>query len=443
MIKKAVLMVLLGVLIVFSASISFANQTDGMVSGMDTIGLPINIQASLNPGGLGDSLLYGYYNVRGNLDLFNVVNTSTDQGVKARVVFRNAKNSIECLDFTICLSEGDVWTGFLFDNGTTAAICSLDSDTITDPAIPPTCQQFKYAGAGGITGVSADDCREGYFEIIGMTGIPGYDKANRSVSNSFLDTSAECGAYTSSDDVENSLMGNNTIVATNLKNTFSYNAIAVADTSRIPVPLPAGSELSIPTAMGTGRSLAQGCDEADYIFTKSSIITPYDVISGFGNTDIVVTFPTRLTCHNDFEFEDIFEGDKIASTASVLDYCTTIGFTFWDDKENKDITPGDFSPSPQTRPCLPYEVNIIRLGKAVWDSKFVLTQAAPFTLGWTAIDLVSNDDAQIPTHEHSTFYGGNTAYGLPAVAYTTQGFSFAPGYMVPTAYTTSIEAEIN
>ena len=253
MIKKAVLMVLVGVLIVFSASISFANQVDGMVSGTG-VALPTGIQASLNPGGLGDSLLYGYYNVRGAADLFNVVNTSTTQGVKARVVFRNAKNSVECLDFSICLSEGDVWTGVLLDNGTTAVLCSLDSDTITDPAIPANCQPFKYSGAGGISGVTADDCREGYFEIIGMTGIPGYDKNNRAAGT--IDTSAECGSFTSTADVLNTLMGNNTIVALDLTNTMSYNATAVADTALIPVPLPAGSELSIPNAMAAGRNLS-------------------------------------------------------------------------------------------------------------------------------------------------------------------------------------------
>jgi hypothetical protein len=402
-----------------------------MVSGTGPA-LPAGIQASINPGGLGDSLLYGYYNVRGAADLFNVVNTSDTQGVKARVVFRNAKNSKECLDFSICLSIGDVWTGLLLDNGTTAALCSLDTDTITDPAIPANCEPFRQ-----LSGVTADDCREGYFEIIGMTGIPGYDKNSRSASNSFLDTSAECGSYTSSSDVLNTLMGNNAILALDLSNTMSYNATAVADTSLIPVSLPAGSELSIPDAMSTGRTLAQACDEADYIFTKSAITTPYDVITGWGDTDVVITFPTRLICHTATAFTDLFEGDKVASTTSVIDYCTTIAVDFWDDKENLDTDPGDFSPSPQTTPCLPYEVNVIRLGNAVWDSSVVLTLPAPFDLGWTNIDLVSVNDAAV-SHVHSTSYGGNTTFGLPAVAYTSQGFTFAPGYMVPSAYETSI-----
>ena len=317
MIKKAVLMVLVGVLIVFSASISFANQIDGMVSGTDTLGLPATIQASLNPGGLGDSLLYGYYNVRGAVDLFNVVNTSTDQGVKARVVFRNAKNSVECLDFTICLSEGDVWTAFLIDSGKTAMICSLDTDTITDPAIPANCQDFKYDGNGGIAGVTGDDCREGYFEIIGLTGIPGYDKADRA-STDGLNSSAECGAYPSTEDVDNVLMGNNALIEVSLKNTFSFNATAIADSSLVSVPpVPAGSELSIIDALTAGRNGVIACDEADYIFTKSDLVTPYDVINNFGNTDVVITFPTRLACHNDADFTDLFEGDKESGTTGL------------------------------------------------------------------------------------------------------------------------------
>ena len=94
-------------------------------------------------------------------------------------------------------------------------------------------------------------------------------------------------------------------------------------------------------------------------------------------------------------FTDLFEGDKADSTAGI-DYCTTVSFSFWDDKENLDVAPGDFSPSPQTRPCLPFEVNIhqARQNACVWDSRVVLTQPAPFDLGWVKTDLVSVDDAQ-------------------------------------------------
>ena len=451
MIKKIVLTILVGVLIVFSASISFANQIDGMISGTDDIangglGLPVGMLASINPGGLGDSLLYGYYNVRGNVNLFNVVNTSTDQGAKVRVVFRNAKNSIECLDFSICLSEGDVWTGFLIDNGTTAELCSLDTDTYTDPTIPTSCQAFKYDGGGGITGVTADDCREGYFEIVGMDGITGYDKADRSTGgDSIVGSDAACGAFDSTnnfaDDVFNSLMGNNTIIGLDLKNTFSYNATAVADTVDIAIDVPAGSEMSIPAAMANRSTAQDACDETDFIFTKSALSTPYDVIAGFGATDVVVTFPTRLACHTNADFVDLFEGDKNDATAAI-DYCTTIGFSFWDDKETLNVAPGDFSPSPQSKPCLPWEVNVLRLAKnaGIWNSKVVLNAPASFDLGWTKIDLESDDNVVgVNTHLHFTTFGGLTTYGLPAVAYTTQGFSVAPGYLVNTQYNTRID----
>jgi len=65
MFKKAVLMTFAAMLIVFGASVSFALQIDGLVSGTDNPALPAGIQSSINPGGLGDALLYGYYNVRG------------------------------------------------------------------------------------------------------------------------------------------------------------------------------------------------------------------------------------------------------------------------------------------------------------------------------------------------------------------------------------------
>ena len=292
MLKKVVLTVFAAMLIVFGASISYANQVDGMVSGTGPA-LPTGIQASINPGGLGDSLLYGYYNVRGNLNLFNIVNTSATDGAKVRVVFRNAKNSKECLDFSVCLSRGDVWTAYLIDNGTTAAICPYDTDTASAPAIPAGCQSFKYEGAGGLTGVRADDCREGYFEVIGMYDIPNYDHNTCTAGPNCPKTETYCRDYTSAYDVGNVLMGNNTIFELATLATYSYNATAIADSALRPVALPLGRELSIPYAM------ANGCDEADYIFMKSNIMAPYDIISGIGGeTEMIITFPTRLECHN-------------------------------------------------------------------------------------------------------------------------------------------------
>ena len=128
MYKKVILAVFMAMLIVFGAGTTYANQVDGMASGTGPT-LATGIQASVNPGALGDSLIYGYYNVRGNLNLFNIINTSPTDGAKVRVVFRNAKNSKEVLDFSVCLSKGDVWTAYLVDDGTQGRLYAYDTDT--------------------------------------------------------------------------------------------------------------------------------------------------------------------------------------------------------------------------------------------------------------------------------------------------------------------------
>jgi len=435
MLKKVALMMFTVAFIAAGVGMASASDIiDGLTphfGGPDWQGYPY-----VNPGGTGDSLLYGYYNVRGNLNLFNIVNTTATDGQKVRVVFRNAKNSKECLDFSVCLSKGDVWTAFLIDNGTTAAICPFDTDTLTAPTIPSACQSFKYEGAGGITGVKADDCREGYFEVIGLESIPSYDK---NATNPVIKTEADCRDWKErGGDVPNVLMGNNTIFELSTLATYSANAIAIAYTADTPVTLTTGVEKSIPEAMASNSNIATtNCAYADYMFMKSNIISPYDLISAIGGeTEVIITFPTRLACHNTANTSDMFEGDK-DPVASGIQYCTTIGITVWDDKEHRlDVT--DFSPSKGL--CLPYEVNVIKLGGSnIWNSSVAsVVSVGSFDLGWIDIDLYASTASHTIKESAANSNYTHTLNGLPAVAYTTQSFvGGAASYMMPAAYKTN------
>lgn len=463
MFKKAILTVFAAMLIVFGASISYALQVDGLADGPFGPAVPNGLNPSINPGGLGDSLLYGYYNVRGNVNLFNIVNTSTDSGAKVRIVFRSARNSRECLDFTICLSKGDVWTGVLDDNGTTARVTSVDTDTITYPALSPAGEPFKYSGAGGLgasteyPAVTADDCREGYFEVIGMYGIPGYDKnvttttacsatattgAGATLTNCIRDAAA-CSNFIGAQDVGNVLMGNNAIYELPTTALYSYNAIAVANTNVDPVPLPSGSELSIPAAMYGGLG-GTACAAADYIFTKRYLKSPYDLVGSVGGeTELILTFPTRLACHTNTATSDLFEGDRTTGSSSpYIDFCTNFSYTIWDDKEKNPASTG-FSPSPTSNPCLQYEVNVIRLSpSSIWNSTVASAISYFADLGWINLDLKGIGAGT--NRYHYTTYGTSvvrTTYGLPVVAYTTQSFfGGQASYMVPMAYQTDISA---
>lgn len=419
MFKKAVLTILAVMLIVFGASTAHANVVDGMVSGI--------FQTSVNPGALGDSLIYGYYNVRGNLNLFNIINTSSVDGAKVRVVFRNAKNSKECLDFTVCLSRGDVWTAYLVDDGATARIYAYDTDTLTAPLIPSTGQGF-ISGTYGEIVVTPDDCREGYFEAIGLNDIPGYDK-DWCVANGY-DNTVNCPVSESNcrdqfwyDSVGNTLMGNNTIVESTTLATYSYNATAFADFSTGIIPLVAGIEPSI-------ASMDWGCSEADAILMKSDIISPYDLIASIGGeTEVILTFPTRKACHEVVATQtDMFNGVDTGGDGLRDDYCTEFTLTIWDDAEhNQNVT--DFSPSPTA--CLPWEVNVLKIGgSAIWNSTVALTANTTFTLGWLDVNLFGTN------HTIQWYY---TYLGLPTIAYTTQSFvGGEASYLTPAAYKTNV-----
>ena len=114
MLKKAVLMVFAAMLLIAGAGIASANQVDGMASGTGPA-LPAGLTVSVNPGGLGDGLIYGYYNTREALTFFRVVNTSTTDAVSKRR-FREQR-SAEILDFNEPQQQGPVSAGFDNPNG--------------------------------------------------------------------------------------------------------------------------------------------------------------------------------------------------------------------------------------------------------------------------------------------------------------------------------------
>lgn len=417
MLKKAILVVFTLMIIAFgTASNSMAQSIwiDGLVQDWPTV---------VNPGALGDSLVYGYYNVRGNLNLFNVVNTSSADGAKVRVVFRAAKNSAEVLDFAVCLSKGDVWTAYLVDNGSTAAICPFDTDTVTAPALPSTCQPFIISAGSNLTN---DDLREGYFEVLGFSSIPGYDK-NKSdasttfgISGNYIKTPSDCANWYSAGssnpyagNVGDVLMGNNTIFDLSTLATFSYNATAVANSSPIPVLDPGpGSEVDL-VSVGP-----YGCSALEEMLMKTNIISPYDLLTGIGGeTEIIMTFPTRKSCH-EFGTGGLFSCKTAdESTNKCTAYATPIDPSVWDDKENRQEVLG-FSPAGAK--IVPNEINVLKLGASnIWSSTVAQSFTVNGQLGWVNISLTSQ----------------NAPYGLPVIAYTTQSFvNGAASYIAPAAY---------
>lgn len=465
MLKKAVLMVFMAMLIAFGATASYAYQIDGLADDDGPTPLAL-IEAYINPGGLGDALIYSYFNVRGNLNLFNIVNTSTTDGVKVRVVFREARDSKEVLDFSVCLSKGDVWTAYLADDGTAGHIYGgVDTDTITAPEITSSGQQFKYGSANSNkhndgTSITADDTREGYFEVLSLSIIPGYDKnasstsdcpssAPSSESRNCIRSATACANWGASTYVtpapENVLHGNNTIFELATLGTYSSNAAPFADAVQVPILDPGpGDELSL------FEDATIGC-RANAIMSKHIVIAPYDIMSSIGGeTELIMTFPARKSCNNTTGTMSLFNGSTYTdSGATRYKFCAGIGVDVWNDKEQKQSVL-DFSPAGAL--CLPYEVNVIRVGgSAIWNTAVGSTiSAGSYQLGWVRIALnpSSNHVTNVCSDGTLAYYGGSpssctttvlTAYGLPVLPYITQSFlGSAATYMTPAAYVTSI-----
>jgi hypothetical protein len=90
MLKKGILTLFVVALGVFAFGLANADQIDALGSGESGQFQPPT-DVYVNPGGLGDALIYGYYNVRDNRDnYFNVVNTDVSNGVRARIRFIEA-----------------------------------------------------------------------------------------------------------------------------------------------------------------------------------------------------------------------------------------------------------------------------------------------------------------------------------------------------------------
>ena len=438
MIRKIVLLVAAIMLIVFGASMAYANFIDGMASGIEDPNS--GIKTSVNPGGIGDALIYGYYNVRGNINLFNIVNTDDTNGVKVRIVFRNAHDSREVLDFNICLSENDVWTAALYDDGGQAHIVALDSDTPTGASFPFVGYAFISGTTKDGTTVTPDMTKEGYFEVVGMSSIPSFHKGCVRTDGPWcITTAAECNGWQpegSFYDAHNVLLGQNTIFDLSSWLSFAYNATSFADASDQAFDISAAQEMSVAQAMGTqiGGNSILGCDEMDFILTKSAVITPYDVIAGFGETALILTFPNRYVCHDD-SVGGLFEcqGPVSSTNAHCGAYCTTIAQHVFDWTE-QELTGGAVSPSPGH--CLVNEVNVINFKNSkIFDSK-VEVSIDSYDLGWASIDMTQASHATA----YTLFGTQVTASGLPVLGLTAQTYDVGAHNMTPAMYKTSLIA---
>lgn len=467
MLKKVILLSFLVLGLCMMASPAAAIGVDDTIDGLWTpYGAPTYM--FVNPGGLGDALLYGYYNVRDQkISVFGVVNTDETFGARVRIRFREAadipasanrncdgvtgedpQGSHEVLDFDICLSPGDMWVGRVITDASGAAtLKSDDQDTyiqfsdaasVADnsaifPVRYPDGVQFKFGSANSVAGITAEDTREGYFEIIAEDQLTDAVICDRILGNAVTDCT--CGdMLDTAGDVLNVLMGANYIVDLGDASTFGYNATAIAEFTDLNITSPIASER--PNLRDSHHETVLGITPVNYILTKSNLYSVHDTEdSKGGDTEIIVTFPTKKLTQDE---------NSILCTDIFMD--PSVGIAIWDDAENKQTQVCEFSPCPTSENSLPFEINVIDLNASNIFTTDVETEISvpTFRIGWLNINLVQGATLPSPLHRTSISFGGYafSANGLPAIGYNALGFGVgAPmgaTHMAPLQYDSNV-----
>lgn len=438
MTKRGLIVILMALFVVAGLGSAFAVQTGGMTSNNGLVGsqgprLPqaadvlgtnqfaagftAGLDVHVNPDGLGDVLLYNYFNAREGMGTyFSVVNTSDVSYIRARVRFHEGANiaesycdsgSWEILDFDICLTPDDVWTAWVVEGNNVGTLCSADTHTLIWDGV--TSQTFVQAGNGGVnsgigcvafktaadgaqTGITATDTLEGYWTIIGeATQWNATDTAPMSASTYTCDPNDS----TDHGDVPNVLFGSAFIadLADPTNSPFyAYNATALADFNNIAIAGSFGAGTESPTLANGGDTLLG----VNYILTKEHTYATY-LLDGDWQTEYVLTFPTKRYTQAGTCSTNIFVPD-------------TVRITKWDLDENPELPTGcSFSPC-KTNPedHIPYELNVITVSKKNGSVNRIMPSSqnvdgiivTPFERGW--IDINFNDSTSTTLGTHRT-----------------------------------------
>ena len=402
----------------------------------------------LNPEGKGDVLLFPYYDVRPiggksqdtyffiineNTGRFGA-NNGTDQGVVAKLRFREWDKSEEVFDADIWLSDNDVWVGALTLNTTTglARITSPDF-VVTDytgaqfTVTTPLSAGFDFLTEKvNYTPLPSGWTKEmmtqlGYFEVIGeeMT-------ATKRVLDATGNPTNKVNRLTPYMDCPNSLMGGANIVRVADGVSMGYNAVAIANFYR------AGSLFHFPGSLDPDLSYAQeGLQQLEFELSKYNVFGAYSIETAFlGKASLILTFPTKgfhYVHDKDVAKRTLISGTNQSFTGSTQNAGEKIDLTIFD-RDERIFRPSQWW-SPPKDIVIPYEVNVCGIytggspAPAGRDNCAFGTDT--FVSGWVWIRFatqIANSSAPLPFFQ----YFGNrwSQYrGLPVLVLQLQEFS--------------------
>ena len=442
------------------------------LAGISALGAASAVQAvNVNPGGLGQVLLYPYYTTRPDnlLDPYNsllsVVN-STDSVKAVKVRFVEGKNSAEVLDFNLFLSPFDVWTAAIIPTpgpGGGAMITTADN-SCTIPRIPAAGVPFvNFAYAGGNSDGATDSLdrtREGYVEIIEMATYSAQSTIAAEVihasgvppcGSGLTDTNAINEAYPPTGGLFGGISLINVLSGTDYTadavalDNYSDTSIYAASGSISPNLTQASPSTSQVLSGGavytsdwlvatTSPTFAANTDPVSAVLMHNQVMNEFVLDSGTkSGTDWVLTFPTKRFYINlgTGTAPKLFQRNFNKTAGS----CDDVSLGIFDREEF--TAPTSFSPPPPSQTnALCWEANVLTfsnshlLGSANetniptafqngWlNLGFPLVTAAPNAhllrnVGGTAITFINSG---VSTGSSVTYYG------LPVIGFAVQDF---------------------
>jgi len=389
----------------------------------------------VNPEGKGDALIFPYYDVRtlngkGQDTLFAIINECTnggDQGIVAKLRFREWDKSEEVLDFDIWLSDCDVWIGVItLNTGNGLARISSPDYVVTDYSstqfvvTKPLLNGFDFITENITFTLPSGWTKNGmttlgYFEVIGE---------ERTVTKIKSGTTDKVDRLSFFPDCPNVLMGMANIVRVADGVSMGYNAIAIANFYTL------GTLFDFPGSLKPDFSAAEdGLQQLEFELSKEDIFGAYsNETSIAGKASMIITFPTKHF-HYDVSRNILVTSNNPFRGAKENDG-EVIELTIYDRNENF-IKPSQFW-SPPRKLKLPYELNICGLyqgsGNAPVGRDNVAFDTGTFDSGWVWVLFDTQGAFSIPGGNNNPYFNhfGNffdEYWGLPAVGLQLQEFS--------------------
>lgn len=273
---------------------------------------------SLDPGAVGQALIFPYYTVQsaaGNAfnTYISIVNHRAEEKA-VRVRFREGRASREVLSFNLFLARNDVWTGAIVPSGAGTRLISSDV-SCTDPALGmDPGLEFRNTAYSGVLadgfGDGLDRTREGFVEVLEMATLTG--ASADAVLHRARGAPEGCALVRPPNAPEvarpmGGLSGALTLINVNSGLDFTVNAEALADLASRPYYRPAGdaypdfaaSEIDpVSAVVANGQmyrsSWSSPVNAVSAALMRSEWLTEYVLDEGTASlTDVVLTLPTR------------------------------------------------------------------------------------------------------------------------------------------------------